>query len=60
MDRRSPTISLVMPTYNPGHLIAETLGSALAQDPPFLEIIVGDDGSTLPPLLRRLLWRLSQ
>lgn len=46
MDCRSPTISLIIPTYNRGHLIAETLDSALAQDPPFLEIIVVDDGST--------------
>ena len=46
MDCRSPTISLVIPTYNRGHLIAETLDSALAQHPPFLEIIVVDDGST--------------
>jgi GT2 family glycosyltransferase len=36
----------VIPTYNRGHLIAETLDSALAQHPPFLEIIVVDDGST--------------
>lgn len=46
MDCTSPTISLVIPTYNRGHLIAETLDSALAQHPPFLEIIVVDDGST--------------
>lgn len=46
MDTISPTISLVIPTYNRGHLIAETLDSALAQDPPFFEIIVVDDGST--------------
>lgn len=46
MDFTSPTISLVIPTFNRGHLIAETLDSALAQDPPFLEIIVVDDGST--------------
>lgn len=46
MDCRRPTISLVIPTYNRGYLIAETLDSALAQDPPFLEIIVVDDGST--------------
>lgn len=45
MDTTSPTISLVIPTYNRGHLIAETIDSALAQDPPFLEIIVVDDGS---------------
>lgn len=46
MERTSPTISLVIPTYNRGHLIAETIDSALAQQPPFLEIIVVDDGST--------------
>ena len=46
MDIASPTISLVIPSYNRGHLIAETLDSALAQVPPFLEIIVVDDGST--------------
>ena len=46
MDLNSPTISLVIPTYNRGHLIAETLDSALAQVPPFLEVIVVDDGST--------------
>lgn len=46
MDLNSPSISLVIPTYNRGHLIAETLDSALAQQPPFLEIIVVDDGST--------------
>lgn len=46
MDSSSPTISLVIPAYNRGHLIAETLDSALAQVPPFLEVIVVDDGST--------------
>ena len=46
MDFTIPTISLVIPTYNRGHLIAETLDSALAQEPPFLQIIVVDDGST--------------
>lgn len=40
------TISLIIPTYNRGNLISETLESALAQIPPFLEIIVVDDGST--------------
>jgi glycosyltransferase involved in cell wall biosynthesis len=42
----APTISLVIPTYNRASLIAETLDSALSQVPPFLEIIVVDDGST--------------
>jgi glycosyltransferase involved in cell wall biosynthesis len=39
-------ISLVIPCYNRGELIAETLKSALAQTMPFHEIIVVDDGST--------------
>jgi len=42
----APTISLVIPSYNRANLIAETLDSALAQIPPFLEVIVVDDGST--------------
>lgn len=46
MDTMHPTISLVIPSYNRAGLIAETLDSALAQVPPFLEIIVVDDGST--------------
>jgi GT2 family glycosyltransferase len=46
VDLNRLTISLVIPTYNRGHLIAETLDSALAQVPPFLEVIVVDDGST--------------
>lgn len=40
------SISLVIPTYNRAHLIAETLDSALRQTVPFAEIIVVDDGST--------------
>ncbi|WP_036166221.1 glycosyltransferase family 2 protein [Massilia sp. 9096] len=39
-------ISLVIPCYNRGELIAETIESALAQTIPFHEIIVVDDGST--------------
>lgn len=40
------SISLVIPAYNRGSLIAETIDSALNQTEPFLEIIVVDDGST--------------
>lgn len=45
MDSAAPSITLVIPTYNRGDLIAETLDSAIAQSTPFLEIIVVDDGS---------------
>jgi GT2 family glycosyltransferase len=40
------SLSLVIPTYNRGHLIENTIASALAQDVPFAEIVVVDDGST--------------
>lgn len=46
MYSTASTITLVIPTYNRGPLIAETIDSALAQSVPFLEIIVVDDGST--------------
>lgn len=40
------TVSLIIPSFNRGSLIGETLDSALAQTVPFHEIIVVDDGST--------------
>jgi len=40
------TVSLVIPSYNRGKLIGETIDSALAQVEKFHEIIVVDDGST--------------
>lgn len=38
--------SLIIPAYNRGALLPQTLRSALAQTVPFREIIVVDDGST--------------
>lgn len=46
MPKSPPAISLIIPAYNRGDLIAETIESALCQTSPFCEIIVVDDGST--------------
>jgi glycosyltransferase involved in cell wall biosynthesis len=40
------SISVVIPTYNRGHLVGEAVASVLAQTVPLLEVIVVDDGST--------------
>jgi glycosyltransferase involved in cell wall biosynthesis len=46
------SISLVIPAYNRGRLIEETIASALGQHQPFAEIVVVDDGSTDDTLAR--------
>lgn len=51
----SPTVSVVICTYNQQAFVRETIESVLAQQHPALEIIVADDGSTddTPAILRR-------
>lgn len=40
-----PTISIVIPAYEAAETIAETVDSALSQEPPPHQVIVADDGS---------------
>jgi glycosyltransferase involved in cell wall biosynthesis len=41
-----PLVTVVVPNYNCGRFIAETLNSVFAQTYPYVEVIVVDDGST--------------
>lgn len=41
-----PTFSVVLPVYQGAETIGEAIESVLAQEPPPLEVIVADDGST--------------
>jgi glycosyltransferase involved in cell wall biosynthesis len=50
----SPVVSVVVPCYNAGRTLAETLESAMAQTFASIEVVVVDDGSTDPDTLRAL------
>ncbi len=46
MSSETPIISIIVPTYNRGHLIEKTILSLLSQTDNRYEIIIVDDGST--------------
>jgi Glycosyl transferase family 2 len=46
MRHAGPTVSVIVPCFNAAAFLPESLGSALAQTHPPLEIIIVDDGST--------------
>jgi glycosyltransferase involved in cell wall biosynthesis len=46
MKSMSPLVSILIPCFNAGHLVAQAIESALAQTWPSKEVIVVDDGST--------------
>lgn len=51
MDRPTPDsdedrVSVIIPCFNRGYIVADAVESALAQEPPVREIICVDDGST--------------
>jgi glycosyltransferase involved in cell wall biosynthesis len=46
VEPRRPLVSIIIPTYNRAALLAEAIGSVLAQPVPDLEVIVVDDAST--------------
>jgi glycosyltransferase involved in cell wall biosynthesis len=45
MDKKYPKVSIMIPTYNRAHFLAEAIESALMQDYPNLEVIVSDNAS---------------
>ncbi len=57
---KKPLVSVVIPTYNRGYMLADAIESVLAQDYTDYELIVVDDGSTddTPSVLDRYLDRI--
>lgn len=49
-----PLVSIIIPCFNQGQYLAESIGSVLASDHDELEIIVVDDGSTDPATITLL------
>jgi glycosyltransferase involved in cell wall biosynthesis len=66
IDKSSPRVSVVIPTYNRGEMLVEAIESVLAQTFDGFEVIVVDDGSKdqtsklLEPYLDRITYRLQQ
>ena len=46
MTKKSPTVSVIIPTYNRAHLVGRAIKSVLEQTYQDFELIVVDDGST--------------
>lgn len=45
-SRGTPSVGVIIPTYNAAGLVGEAVASVLAQDPPADQLVVVDDGST--------------